>query len=815
MTRTLPEHPERNAEGEHLRETLALLEERIAEIGGWKVQGFTTHDAAALHRVLVKAHEGLVTARKQVYFGRLDFTPAGAAGPETHYLGKIGFERGGRIVVVDWRAPVARLFARRRPGEAEYESPDGTVRVRLGLKRHLDVEQQALRGVYDEYDARPDSGRPGQPRAALIDPDAYLREILAGRHTTQLLDIVATLQEHQDELIRADPRQVLVVQGVAGSGKTSVALHRVAFLLYPGNRTGVEAERCIIFGPNQLFLGYIANVLPGLGVPDIHQTTLDAWALEPLGRAGQPAPDATLEALLDARTPEAQRLALARRGRLKASLRMGRVLDSLVAWWRARLAVPLAGLSYPDLGPLKVTVALPQPRAYAIHRALAELPLLRHQERFAEEVLGELLGQYAAAFEQKLEALRAEGERLAARERHLLEDAERLEQHAAYAGQNADADLDDSHAAADLARGAAGLRSLAAYFRRQGERARLRADRLQDEAARGEHRPLVRAALEQALLAELERIWPRLDAAAAYAGLLADARALNRHGRGQLSADEVQLLHQPEAAIAGDLDASDLPAVCYLQTTVEGVPAPLYDHVVVDEAQDVAPLYYSVLRKLSRTGSFTLLGDLAQGVYGHRGLADWDEVRPVFDGLPFRLAAMADSYRSTQEIMVFANRILELLSPPGQPPLLARPFERHGPAVQVTRVARRADLPAALAGALARLGQAGYENIAVVARTAPECQALARDWQAAGFADFQLAAGAEQPYAGGVLLLPVHLAKGMEFDAVLIADASEGAYAATEFDGRLLYVAVTRALHALEIFSAGPLNAIIELALGG
>ena len=128
-----------------------------------------------------------------------------------------------------------------------------------------------------------------------MDPDAYLREIISGRRDVQMQDIVATIQEHQDDLIRADPAQVLVIQGVAGSGKTAMALHRVAYLLYPGHKLGFDAERCIIFGPNQMFLGYIANVLPGLGVGEIPQTTFETWALERLGLDGRPLVDPTLD----------------------------------------------------------------------------------------------------------------------------------------------------------------------------------------------------------------------------------------------------------------------------------------------------------------------------------------------------------------------------------------------------------------------------------------------------------------------------------------------------------------------------------------
>jgi DNA helicase-2/ATP-dependent DNA helicase PcrA len=252
-----------------------------------------------------------------------------------------------------------------------------------------------------------------------------------------------------------------------------------------------------------------------------------------------------------------------------------------------------------------------------------------------------------------------------------------------------------------------------------------------------------------------------------------------------------------------------------LHLVLNGVPAPLFDHVVVDEAQDVAPLYYAVLRRLSRNGSFTLLGDLAQGVYAYRGLAEWDDLRPVFSGLPYTYAEMAESYRSTHEIISFSNRLLELLAPPGQPPRLAQPFERHGAPVELHRLERSADLLSALAAAVRDLQRQGYENIALIAKTAEQATALAAQWQSAGHGSLLVAATAEREYHGGLVAIPVHLAKGMEFEVVLVADAGERNYAAAEFDGRLLYVAGTRALHALHFFSVGQPNPYLELAHSG
>jgi DNA helicase-2/ATP-dependent DNA helicase PcrA len=753
-----PPHPEQPLEDAHLRETLAVVAQRRDEVGNYHVSGPTAHDAASLHRHLVRIYQELGVASRQAYFGRLDLQRAGKA--EAHYLGRIGVERKGKIVVVDWRAPVARLFSRRRPGRVEFLTPDGPATAELQLKRHLQVAEDRLLSLQDEYDTRPDAPSRDAPRPALIDPDAYLRDILSGRHDVRMQDIVASIQEHQDDLIRADPDQVLVIQGVAGSGKTAMALHRVAFLLYPGHKLGFDAERCIIFGPNQMFLGYIANVLPGLGVGDIPQTTFEAWALERLGLSGRLLVDPTLDALLKGRPSNTRQRALVRRGQLKVSLRLGRVLERLAQWWRAQLRLPAEGLVIKGLGPLRVAAQLPKARLEAIHQPLAELPLARHRERFVELVQGELMGAYATAFEKRLAEMEDEAEELAERHGQLTTEAARLDGYAVMAEQTHDLDLEEAQTAPRLKQGADALRALAAYCHDQAERTRLRAARLREEGRTPAKRAVVREAVGQALAASLETIWPALDPLAAYRALLADPDRLAQLGKGLLTPEEVDLLAEAKPTNGKAVDVTDLPALAYLHLILNGVPAPLYDHVVVDEAQDTAPLYLAVLRKLTRNGSFTLLGDAAQSVYSYRGLASWDDAREALAGLPYTFAEVRESYRGTHEIITFANRILELLATRGQPPLLARPFERHGAPVRVERVAAAEAMPAALAAAVGTLQGQGFRNIALITKTAAQAEALAaalRDLPER-LGDFQVALDASQTYEGGVLVLPVHLA---------------------------------------------------------
>lgn len=163
-------HPEAPAEEEHLRKTLTILDGRIEFVGSIDLYGPTAHDTASLHAQMVKVYRDLELARKNVYFGRLDLQSEGAVRPEFHYIGRIGFDERGKIVVVDWRAPVARLFSRRRPGPVSFEAPEGTRHADLQLKRHVILQEETLDSIFDEYDTRPDSPTRARPCAAWWTP---------------------------------------------------------------------------------------------------------------------------------------------------------------------------------------------------------------------------------------------------------------------------------------------------------------------------------------------------------------------------------------------------------------------------------------------------------------------------------------------------------------------------------------------------------------------------------------------------------------------------------------------------------------------
>lgn len=199
------------------------------------------------------------------YFGRFDVVYRGAGGdPEPVYIGIHHFfdDEASENVVYDWRAPIATLFYDYETGPARYQSPEGEVECEIELKRQFRIQ--------------------GGEIALMIDSEVHvvddvLQEELNRSSDEGMKNIVATIQRDQNAIVRDEEASELIIQGVAGSGKTSIALHRIAFLLYRFKDT-LSSDDILIISPNRVFADYISNVLPELGEETVNETMMDAVA---------------------------------------------------------------------------------------------------------------------------------------------------------------------------------------------------------------------------------------------------------------------------------------------------------------------------------------------------------------------------------------------------------------------------------------------------------------------------------------------------------------------------------------------------------
>jgi DNA helicase II / ATP-dependent DNA helicase PcrA len=714
-----PAYPEERSRLEGTLQQVKSQRKRLAAASELVVED-TDQEEGSMHAI-VAAQEALETMReeslerlkvavREPYFGRIDFEEKGRdGGPEVLYIGKAGLkeEASDRPLVVDWRAPVASLFYTSSAGGEDvvsYRAPGGLIEGILWLKRNLAVKQGMLQHIADaKVKGADETGGGG---------DTFLLYRLQESRDTKLRDIVSTIQGEQDAIIRAEQDRPLIIQGVAGSGKTTVALHRLAYLLYT-YRESMASERMIIFAPNRMFLDYIADVLPELGVGGIKQVTFQDWSLDAIDEELQLAdPGERLAQLFAPGTAPGEDAP----GRFKGSLFFKEVLDRALARLEATFV--------PEV----------------------DLELWKGRKVTHREIYSWFHQQY------KLYPLDTRKERIISRLRTWAKD-----QVDPYKGTVKEAERKKAMVTA--------VRQYVALWPK--------------------HTPL-------SLYKEILGLGPPRGKRAVDLGspdippaVVAEAKALFK-----------QLVIAPE----------DLAPLVYLQERLFGLKDNReLDHVVIDEAQDFSPFQLALLRRLTKNDSFTVLGDLSQGIHTYTGVASWDEFMDVFPPGAVSYHVLQQSYRSTSEIMTFANQVLIRAGTTGP---LAKPVFRTGDKVRLRQVTAAGDLHPAIIAEVRRL-QHHHASVAVVARTEDEAAAVHAALRHAGLEPERITADQKQ-YRGGLSVIPSYLTKGLEFDGVIVVDACAAAYGLNPRDARLLYVVCTRALHDLTVFYTGEISPLLD-----
>lgn len=647
--------------------------------------------AVAVARLRGDRLRDLRVARREPYFGRIDFAEVGEVEPTPLYIGKRGVEAEGTVerLVVDWRAPVARLFYAATGAEqgTSYTSPEGEVTGEIYLKRNIVIRDSNLQRAVDSFVR-------GEENLSVT--DEFLLYRLAEQKDNRLRDIVSTIQAEQDRIIRAPRERAMVIQGVAGSGKTTVALHRLAYLLYE-YQDRLRAERMMIFAPNAMFLEYISDVLPELGVGGIRQTTFHSWAIEQMG------------------------------GRMK----LADTAERLAAWFDR-----------------------PRDEAYEAERRRL---------------------QYKAS----------------------LEFAQKLEHYVADLEQNTVPEVDFE----PWEGSALPAKAIAAWWAgdyghlppaKRRERVLARVKRWYEMELKRQSSATVRANQRKQASSRFRaysKKWPAFDVVALYREV-AVAEGLIPTVAGRRGA--------PASAPGRSLvEASDVAGMVYLHTLLFGVDGTeRFDHVVIDEAQDFSPLQIEVVKRYCPSQSITILGDLGQSIHTDQGITAWDAFLRLFDEDVRAYFQLDVSYRSTMEIIEFANAVVARF--PGF--LQAKPVFRSGRPVKVEAVRSEERLSRAVRAVQEMQKEA--HTVAVICRRTLDVAAFHEALTAAGVEAYRIE-GDESHYQGGVSVLPVYLAKGLEFDAVLLVDTDHTSYDETPFSGRLLYVACTRALHQLRLQYTG------------
>ncbi|NIK75448.1 DNA helicase-2/ATP-dependent DNA helicase PcrA [Paenibacillus castaneae] len=637
----------------------------------------------------------LEISKREPYFGRIDFQELPVGEEKPLYIGKAGVAKKGsnELLVIDWRAPVASLFYSFTGGEASvsYDSPDGEISGYIHLKRNLMVRQGEIVRMVDSYVR-------GQEEGSVT--DEFLLYRLGENKDNKLRDIVSTIQGEQDLIIRAERNKVLFIQGVAGSGKTTVALHRLAFLLYQ-YADRMRAERMIIFAPNQMFLDYISGVLPELGVGDIQQTTFSDWAVELLEKTITVNDSSETMAYWFEEKRTLQEIEHAS-GRFKGSLAFKDIVDERISDF-AQNILPTTSFS-----PIEGFELSPEQMREWYDTDYGEETLMKKRDR--------LVSRIRRWLESELKMRRIADKKLRAK----------------------------------------ALTKFNSYTKKI----------------------------------------PAYTAVQLYASLFYGKQTSDRIPK-VIAKDTAERLKKGAAA------AEDLAALAYIQLRLFGLPKQSFDHIVIDEAQDYSPFQLIVLRMCQHTASMTVLGDLQQGIHAYTGVQSWSQLTELFEEEQIGFYELNRSYRSTMEIIEFANKILGGMTGGVKP---AVPVFRSGDPVITEAAAKEKWLESIEASVREWQAKGEYETISVIGRTALECDQIHTFLMDKGI-EASLVQSKQPAYGGGLSVVPVYLSKGLEFDAVLIANAGSDAY--LPLDAKLLYVGCTRALHKLKLLYLGDLTSLL------
>lgn len=230
-----------------------------------------------------------------------------------------------------------------------------------------------------------------------------------------------------------------------------------------------------------------------------------------------------------------------------------------------------------------------------------------------------------------------------------------------------------------------------------------------------------------------------------------------------------------------------------------------FDHVVIDEAQDFSPYQVSVLHARTKTASFTILGDLAQGIHSNEGIDEWENFIDLFGTSRSKFFQMTKSYRSTYEIIAFSNTILRHLA---NRPAYAEPVFRSGEEVQIQQVDTEEKLEK-ITSWIHDMKNKEMKTIAGILRSEADCNAIYPKLKEK-IPELTMITTEDKSYEGGISLLPVYVSKGLEFDTVLMVDVDETRYPVTEQTAKLLYVGCTRALHHLSVIHSGNASKLIS-----
>lgn len=601
----------------------------------------------------------LLAITDKPYFARIDFLADDKPNVKKCYIGKSGIlDEKGDSVVIDWRSPICSLYYDSNLGRVSYQAPMGTIEGTLDLKRQFVIENKIIESIYDV-----DS----------VSDDELLKPYLKANADTRLKNIVSSIQKEQNQIIRATIFRNMIVEGVAGSGKTTVALHRIAYLVYNENER-FKPSQFMVIGPNKFFINYISSVLPDLESGDVKQITLDGIAQDYINEKITFINH--VPTLIDYISGKKDATFL----KFKQSLIYKQLIDQFIDdWEKSMLSKDLI-----------------------IDGIVIKRYILKDEyHRFSNIPIKDKIDHAIKGLKRKIDYT------------YPLIKTSEIE------------------------------KKLKMYFKM----------------------PSRIITLYKTFVNSIDNYITDIDTTF-------------------LKSETLSHLNKNEATF------EDMAALMYMKYCFYGSEKlNNYAHIVIDEAQDLGIFQFFILKKLFARATFTIFGDIAQAIYGYRSIESFDEVKQSIFNDNAESLKLVKSYRTTVEIMTIANKITSNLKLS-----TATPVIRHGCDVLVTSIEDKDEY---ISSTIKSWLQSGYKTIAVICKDDAECNNINKTLNKNDIT-CEIITYDKTQYNGGVCVLTSYLAKGLEFDCVIIYNASENVYSHDNIiDMKLLYVALTRALHEL------------------
>ncbi|UJF32775.1 RNA polymerase recycling motor HelD [Paenibacillus hexagrammi] len=669
---------------DHVTVDFSTVDDAIESHASLKQQSEILFHREQRHRHAAVTLGKLRRLERSPYFGRIDFVEQGEQITEKIYLGIASFldEAGLSYLVYDWRAPISSLYYDYAPGQAAYETPNGAIAGEMLLKRQFIIRDGVMELMFD---------------TGVTIGDELLKRALSRSSDAQMKSIVATIQKEQNRIIRNDHSRMLIVQGAAGSGKTSAALQRVAYLLYK-HRDTLQADQMVLFSPNPLFNSYVSTVLPELGEENMQQTTYQAYLEHRLGSmfdiedpftqleyvlggAGVDGDIAVKAELECAHASEGAILLESCKGSeiseaaslSQANGNLGAIVSEALGDNRAAEKAGGHALSGAHREPSESKRDGTTIRDSAGIDYVSRISGIRFKS--SAEFLYMIQGykQHLEASGMKFNPITFRGKividvnqmaehfysyekgirvpnRLELMQKWLLDRLKKFsaaEIHAPWVDEAIELlDADDYHRAYQRLRKMKGGEGIT-FDDFEKERGMLAKIVVKDQL-----KPL-REDVKQLAFVDMTGLYLQLFKNPQLAQDLSAGAELPAHWEGIASQTERTLMQ-------GSMLYEDATPYLYLMETVKGFHTNTsVRHVIVDEAQDYSPFQLEYLKRLFPRSRMTALGDLNQAIYSHASAySDIDPLAALYGPDQTEIIRLTRSYRSTREIVEFTRGIV-------------------------------------------------------------------------------------------------------------------------------------------------------------